>query len=224
MVNLPPFLPPSVGLARLSAALPANSFSVTLAAPPSVCAGVPPWSPASSSSPPQAPMPRTATSAASASKVFQRDLVMVGPFLCLSFFWELERAWASLAPGVERVLQPVADEVEGEHGEEQREAGEEHEPPGVGEQLAGLGDHRAPRRRAAGDADAEERERRLEQDVGRDQQRRVDDQRREEVGENLPRDDPRVRRAQRACGLDELLLTQGQDLTAHDARDVRPVD
>ena len=82
----------------------------------------------------------------------------------------------------------------------------------------------APRGRAALDAHAEERQRRLEQDVGRDQQGGVDDQRREEVRQDLAHDDPPVRGAQRAGRLDELLLAQGQDLAAHDARDVGPVD
>ena len=36
------------------------------------------------------------------------------------------------------------------------------------------------------DADAEEGQRRLEQDVGRDQQRRVDEDRRDQVGQQLP--------------------------------------
>ena len=70
----------------------------------------------------------------------------------------------------------------------------------------------------------EERQRRLEQDVGRDEQRGVDDQRREQVGEDLAHDDPAVRRAERARRLHELLLAQREDLAAHDARDVGPVD
>src|SRR5215213_9048219 len=82
MVNVPPFLPPSVGLARFSVAAPAKSFSVMFASPLSeLVAGVPPESPLSESSPPQAPTPRTVTSAASASKVFQRDLDIQWSFL-----------------------------------------------------------------------------------------------------------------------------------------------
>ena len=84
----------------------------------------------------------------------------------------------------------------------------------------GVGDHLAPARGRRPDPDAEERERRLEQDVGRDQQARVDDQRRHQVGQDLPEQDPRVRRAQRARRLDELLLAQRQHLPARDPRDV----
>src|SRR3954447_5133485 len=42
---------------------------------------------------------------------------------------------------VERVLQAVAHEVEGEDGQEQREAWEGHEPPGDVEHADGVGDH-----------------------------------------------------------------------------------
>ena len=62
------------------------------------------------------------------------------------------------------------------------------------------------------------------QDVRRDEQRGVDDDRRDEVGQDLAEDDPPVRGAERARGLDELLLAQRQHLAADDARDVRPVD
>ncbi len=66
-----------------STAVPAKSCSVALAEPESSdWAGVPPVpSSLSSSSPPQAAKPNTATSAASASRVFQRDLVMGFPFV-----------------------------------------------------------------------------------------------------------------------------------------------
>ena len=56
-----------------------------------------------------------------------------------------------------------------------------------------------------------------------DQQRRVDDDRRDEVGQDLAEHDARVRRAERAGGLDELALAQRQHEPAHDARDVGPV-
>ncbi len=87
-----------------------------------------------------------------------------------------------------------------------------------------VGEHRAPARGRWLNADAEERERRLEEDVRGDDQRAVDDDRRHEVGEDLAEDDPPVRRPQRARRLDELLLAYRQDLAADDARDVGPAD
>src|SRR5215468_2526707 len=46
--------------------------------------------------------------------------------------------------GVEGVAEPVAQKIEGEDDEEDGEAGEERGPPGARDEVAGLGDHRAP--------------------------------------------------------------------------------
>ena len=53
-----------------------------------------------------------------------------------------------------------------------------------------VGDHLAPAGRRRADADAEEGEGRLEQDVERDLQARVDDDRRRQVGQDLAEHDP----------------------------------
>src|SRR3954463_1555395 len=68
------------------------------------------------------------------------------------------------ALGVQRVLHAVADEVEGQHGQQERHTREEHVPPRTVELRRRLGEHRAPCRVPL-DAHAEERQRRLEQDV-----------------------------------------------------------
>ena len=125
---------------------------------------------------------------------------------------------------VEGILQAVAEQVEGEHGEQQRKPGEQHVPPRGVEDRSGVGEHLPPAGRGRAHADAEERERRLEQDVGRDQQAGVDDQRRREVGEDLAEDDARVGCPQRAGGVDELPLAQREHLAAHDPHDVGPVE
>src|SRR5919197_2599495 len=127
-------------------------------------------------------------------------------------------------PRVEGVADPVAEQVERENGEQERGAGESEEPPGGVEDRRRLRDHLAPARLRRIDADTEKRECRLEQDVLRDHERRVDDDRRDEVRQDLAEEDPAVGRASRARRLDELLLAQPQDLTADDPPDVRPVD
>ncbi len=83
------------------------------------------------------------------------------------------------------------------------------------------GDHLPPAGGRRADADAEERQRRLEQDVQRDQQGRVDDHRRDQVRQDLPEHDSRVGGPERARRLDELLLAQGQHEASDDPRDVR---
>src|SRR6478752_10393997 len=127
-----------------------------------------------------------------------------------------------LRPRVEGVLQTVADQVERQDGQQEGEARESHEPPGGVEDAGGVGDHRPPARGGWLDADAQERQRCLEQDVRRDQQRRVDDDRRDQVGKDVLEQDARVGGAEREGGLDVLLLADRQDLAADDARHVGP--
>src|SRR3989440_12392785 len=89
------------------------------------------------------------------------------------------RASRRLGPlRVERVLHAIADEVERQHGEQQRHAREEQEPPGHVEDRRRLCEHLAPRRIGGLNTYAEEGERGLEQDVRGDEQRGVDDDRR----------------------------------------------
>src|SRR5919197_6201133 len=127
-------------------------------------------------------------------------------------------------PRVERVADAVAEEVEGEDGENEGRPGEDEVPPGGAEDRGGLGDHLPPARLGRVDADAEVRERRLEQDVLRDDQRRVDDDRCDEVRQDLAEEDRSVRSPACARGLDEGLFANREDLAPDDAPDVRPVD
>src|SRR5919198_1840820 len=92
-------------------------------------------------------------------------------------------------PRVERVADAVAEEVEGENGEDERRPGEDEVPPGGAEDRLGRGDHLAPARLRRVDADAEVGERRFEQDVLWDHERRVDDDRRHEVRQDLAHED-----------------------------------
>src|ERR1700730_507560 len=56
----------------------------------------------------------------------------------------LASAGGTADPRVEHVTQTVAEEVEPHHDEEDRKAGRERVPPGLGEELARLGNHAAP--------------------------------------------------------------------------------
>ena len=104
-------------------------------------------------------------------------------------------------------------------------AGEEHEPPGDLVVAERLGEHVRPRSPSGGTTpEAEERERRLEHDRGGDQQRQVDDHRREQVREDVDEHDPQVARAERARRLDVLALADRQRLAAHDAADRGPAE
>src|ERR1035441_1141846 len=88
-------------------------------------------------------------------------------------------------PWVQSVLQSVAEQVEREHGQQQGKAREGHLPPSGVEDRRRRGDHLAPAGGRRTDADAEERQRSLQQDVQRDKQRRVDDHRSHQVRQDL---------------------------------------
>ncbi len=70
--------------------------------------------------------------------------------------------------------------------------------------------------------EAEERQRRLEDDRRRHEQGAVDDERDDEVREHVDGHDPQPAGAERAGGLDELTLAQRDHLAAHDPGDRAP--
>src|SRR5947208_16425892 len=82
-----------------------------------------------------------------------------------------------LCAWVERIAEPVAEDVQREDGQQDRDAGSEREPRPRHDQLLPVGDQRAPRRRRRLHACAEERQRGLEHDVVRDDQREEDEHR-----------------------------------------------
>src|SRR5690606_10743415 len=65
---------------------------------------------------------------------------------------------------VEGVADAVAEEVEGEHGDEDRRAGRDRHPPGVLEKVLAEGEHLPPAWGRRLHAEAEEREGRLGED------------------------------------------------------------
>src|SRR4029453_13751470 len=101
------------------------------------------------------------------------------------YFSSLRERWngkpgSSSGLRVQRVAQTVAEQVEGQNGDEDRHAGPEHE---VRLRVVddGVREHAAPTGRGRKEPNAEEGQRGLEEDVGRDQQCRVDQDRRNEV-------------------------------------------
>src|SRR5215831_19672565 len=91
------------------------------------------------------------------------------------WFTEHIRTGLPAALRIERIAQPVTEQVEGHHGEEDGQARNDHVHRV--DRVVAVADrvlhHPAPARRGRDDADAEIGQRRLEQNVGRDQQRGV---------------------------------------------------
>src|SRR6266511_5933660 len=122
---------------------------------------------------------------------------------------------------VERVAEPVADQVDPEHGERDRGAGEDGAPPVVGQVVSSLAQHRAPLRRRRLRAEAEEAEAGGGQNRACDTQRREDDDGSEDARKDLPERDPDARCAQDPRGGDVLFLALDEDVASHDARERR---
>src|SRR4029077_17627507 len=79
-------------------------------------------------------------------------------------------------PGIEEVAQCVADDVEGEHGQHDRDPGERRDPGATLDVLTALAEDVAPARRGRWDAEAEERQACLGADGRRDVERGHDDE------------------------------------------------
>src|SRR5579885_2450398 len=106
---------------------------------------------------------------------------------------------------VEDVAQPVAEEVEAEDGEHDREPREDSHPDVGVDEAAGVGEHVPPGGFRRLGAEAEEAERRLGEDRLREVDGYEDGQRRDDVREDVAPDDPQVARSERARRLDERL-------------------
>src|SRR6266481_2356751 len=125
---------------------------------------------------------------------------------------------ALLEPRIESVAEAIAEQVEAEHGDENREPGEESQPRvGLDEGDVGL-EVPSPARRRRLSAQPEEGERRLHDDGGRDAERGRDDDRRQTVGQDVPEQDPGIPHSEGAAGLDVLLLLDREHASPHQAR------
>ena len=133
---------------------------------------------------------------------------------------------------VERLAQALAELVEGEDRDEDHQRRQQRQPHlaaqrarrhgGVEHAAPHLRQQVAPARRRQFDPDPEERDAGLEQDVHRDQQRRVDDRRRQHVRDDVLAQDVRVVGADHLGRVDELTRAQLRDLRTDDARWVEP--
>src|SRR5262245_5390906 len=91
---------------------------------------------------------------------------------------------AFLEPGVERIAQTVAHEIDGEHRDEDSDAGQRHDPRVRSDEVARIGEHGAPFRCRRLSAEAQEAQAcRFQYGVG-DAESCLHDQRRQAVGQH----------------------------------------
>src|SRR5947208_7713326 len=119
-----------------------------------------------------------------------------------------------LRPRVERVPQAVAEDVQRDDGDHDCDSRSDRQPRRRDDPVLPLRDQLAPGGVRVLDPRTEERQRRLEQDVVRDDEREEDECRGRDVREDLAEHDPQRPGALRGGGLHEFLLPQREDLTA----------
>ena len=127
-------------------------------------------------------------------------------------------------PGVEGVLEPVAEEVERDYGDEDQDAGIKRQQRRLEDQFLGVGQQVPPARDRWLDAEAEEAQHRFQQNHVAHRQGRGDDNRRCQVGQDMDGHDPQRRRALGLGGEDELAFAQRQRRAADQAGHRRPAD
>ena len=90
---------------------------------------------------------------------------------------------------IEAVAQPVAEQVDRQHHQGDRDARDQRHPPGIGEPATSLRDHQAPGRGRRRDAGAEERERRFGDDHHADVERDQHHEGVEHIGQDVGQHD-----------------------------------
>src|SRR6478736_2328828 len=219
---MPPFLAPGISgagpLALGSRAAPAVStlppVPLVPPAPPLLAAGAPQ----------AATKPREA--AAPTVRTLVQRIVVCSLCACPGALprtsGDRDPVGSAAAGGVERVADRVAEQAQGE--DEERQADDRRpEPQGVrGEEVLRVGDGATPRRGGLDETGTEVAQRRLVGDVGRDGDRGGDDDRTDEVGQDLAEEDRAGRHTDGAGRLDELTLAQALDLTTHEACQTHP--
>src|SRR5712691_11210143 len=118
---------------------------------------------------------------------------------------------------IQRVAEPVAQQVDAERRERERRAGERGQPPRDVEKVAALREHAAPRGRGRLDAEAEEADRGLRDDEGRELETRDDDDGGRDVRQDVPKEEADTAHPERRGRLHEIALLDGQHLAPHDA-------
>jgi len=125
---------------------------------------------------------------------------------------------------LEAIAHALAEQVEGENGEHDREPGKEREVGCHEDEGAGVVQHRPPGGGRRLHAEAEEAQRGLGDDGPGHAEGGLHDQRRREQRQEMPDDDTARRRAERTRRLDELALAQPVHLAADQARIAGPAD
>src|SRR6476620_3886074 len=206
---MPPFFAPGTSgagpLAFGSRAAPAWSTGalpplVPLPAPPVLAAGAP----QAATKPREAAAPTVRTLV---QRIVVCSLVLV-PARCREHLLAEPGSGLSAAGGVERVADRVAEQAQRE--DEQREPDDRGpEPQRVGrEEVLRVGDRATPRGGRFDEAGAEVAEGGLVGDVGGHGDRGRDDDRADEVGQDLAEEDRARRHPDGAGGLDELAFSQ----------------
>src|SRR6516162_6414849 len=125
---------------------------------------------------------------------------------------------ARLTPSwIERVAQPVAEQVERQHQAEDRQARPHRHPWRLTEEVARYVEHAAPARRRRLLAESEIRKRGLGEDCRGNRKCRLDQDRREHVGQNMAYHDAVMRIADCTRGLDVILVLDRERLPAGEA-------
>src|SRR6266567_6413019 len=117
---------------------------------------------------------------------------------------------------IEPVAQPVAHQVDREHGQREAGAGKKDRPGRARQEQPARGDHVAPSRDLRWHARAQEREPGLGEDGRGHDVCGLDDERRDRAGQDVAQDDLAVPAAAADRGLDVGLLARGQHHRAHE--------
>src|SRR6516225_1692778 len=123
---------------------------------------------------------------------------------------------------MERVAQPVADEVERQYGEEDRAAGEQRPMRGDVEVVLGIEQNASPGGNVGREAETEKGKGRFENNSGGDIDRRGDDHRPQRIRQDVPHHQTQTAHTQRPSRLDELLFAQRQELRPNQPRRRHP--
>src|SRR5262245_38102895 len=144
----------------------------------------------------------------------------VGKCVCRSS--TARRATSDLQARIEGVAEPVAEQVDGQHGQHDGQSRKGGEPPGGGDVVSPIGEHPAPGGRGWLDAEPEEGERRLVDDHEGQLQGGHHDDGRQGVGEHVAQEQPKRSIATRPSPAHELPLADGKHVGAYDTRELYP--
>src|SRR6516225_7445012 len=126
-------------------------------------------------------------------------------------------------PWIEDIAQPVAQEIEAHYDDKDGKSRRQGVPPGLGQELARIGDHASSFRCRGRRTETEESERAGRENGEAHADRRAHDDRRGYVRQNVQEDDAPRRHAQRDRGLDEGLILERAHLGVDEAGEPRPI-